>query len=149
MAELIPLRRGEPIFDVRGLPTRRFSEYIENATKDINTSTDKSQELEQVASSVQQALAIINAQLEDKARNLTVITANTTAEVDEIYICKNTSTITVTLPSSALTGEVINIKRKGGAVIVSGNIDGKTSKTINIKYYSMKLVFDGTEWAEI
>ena len=149
MAELIPLRRGEPIFDARGLPTRRFAEYIENATKDINTSTDKSQELEQIASSVQQAVAVINSHINNTARNLTVITANTTAIVDEIYICKNTSTITVTLPTTAVAGDVVNIKRKGGMVVVSGNIDGKTFKNINIKYYSMKLIYDGTEWAEI
>lgn len=41
MAKLISLRRGESIFDKRGLGTIRFMEYIEGATRQINDTADE------------------------------------------------------------------------------------------------------------
>jgi len=59
--KLIPLFEGEPIFDRRGLGTRRFNRFINQVTAQVNTST------EAVADSVQidtlSLLAAINERL--------------------------------------------------------------------------------------
>jgi len=67
----------------------------------------------------------------------------------QIIICKNTNPIDVTLDPDALLDDEAHIKRRGGVVNVIGTIDGFTNKKINIKNYSMHLVFDGTDWSEI
>ncbi len=78
---------------------------------------------------------------------------NTTASIDSepftTIICKNTLPIDITLDTDAKENDEVNIKRRGATVNVIGQIDGSTNMTLNIKNYSMKLVFDGTEWSEI
>lgn len=71
----------------------------------------------------------------------------TTGPYEEI-ICNNTSSINVTLDTEPVTGDRVIIKRSDAEVEVIGQIDGDTNKTINVQYYSMKLLFNGTEWIE-
>ena len=67
----------------------------------------------------------------------------------QIIVCKNTSAIDITLNPDALLDDEVHIKRRGGVVNIIGTIDGFTNKRINVKYYSMHLVYDGEEWNEI
>ena len=67
----------------------------------------------------------------------------------QIVVCKNTSAINITLNPEAILDDEVHIKRRGGVVNVIGTIDGFTNKRINVKYYSMHLVYDGEEWNEI
>ncbi len=67
----------------------------------------------------------------------------------ETIICKNTGAIDITLDPSAKEDDEVNIKRRGDIVNVIGKIDGLTNMALNVERYSMKLVFDGTEWSEI
>jgi len=67
----------------------------------------------------------------------------------ETIICKNTSPITITLDTDAKENDEVNIKRRGASIEVIGLIDGLINITINANLYSMKLVFDGTDWSEI
>jgi len=87
--------------------------------------------------------------LEKIGFDIEIITADFTTERNQIIICNNTSPITVTLDANAIEEDQVHIKRAGGQVTVIGSIDGKTQKVINIKYYSMQLVFDGTGGNEI
>jgi hypothetical protein len=69
----------------------------------------------------------------------------------EMVICNNVVPITILLEPNALIEDQIHVKRKQDAakVTVSGNIDGKTSRVINIKNWSDFYVFGETEWAVI
>ena len=67
----------------------------------------------------------------------------------QIIVCKNTSAIDITLDPEAMLDDEVHIKRRDGVVNVIGTIDGFTNKRINVKYYSMHLVYDGEEWNEI
>lgn len=148
LAEIIALRRGEPIFDPGGYGTRRFNEYIEAITSQVNTTASESSEITTQIAQTQTLLALI---VESTKKNERVvnITANYTAKPFEIVVCANTSAINVTLEANPIIDDIINIKRKDAKVTVNGLIDGKTNKVINIKYYSMKLIYDGLEWVEI
>jgi hypothetical protein len=68
---------------------------------------------------------------------------------NQVIICKNTVAKTIVLQSNPPIGTEVNIKRKDAIVTVSGPIDGVSYKIINVRYYSMKLYYDGTEWSEI
>lgn len=72
----------------------------------------------------------------------------TTGEFQTI-ICSNVTPINITLKLDPVVGDEVNIKRRGGTVVVIGIIDGLTNKTINVLNYNMKLVFNGTDWSEI
>ena len=87
--------------------------------------------------------------LEKIGFDVEIIAADFSTERNQIIICQNTSPITVTLDTNAVVEDIVHIKRTDGQVTVVGNIDGKSLKVINIKYYSMQLVFDGTAWNEI
>ncbi|MBL4940911.1 MAG: hypothetical protein JKY81_04535 [Colwellia sp.] len=81
-----------------------------------------------------------------------VITAssNTTTTGDQVVICTNTSSITVTLNATPEDGEAVHIKRQNtGAVTVSGDIDGSTTLVIGLRYSSPHLVYtvDAGEWS--
>ena len=67
----------------------------------------------------------------------------------QTIICSNVAPINITLKTEPMIGDEVNIKRRGGAIVVIGVIDGFTNKTINVLNYSMKLVFNGTDWREI
>ena len=81
--------------------------------------------------------------------DIEIITADFTTSRNQIIICQNTTSIDVTLDPNAIEEDNIHIKRTNAVVNVIGSIDGKTQKKINVKYYSMHLVFDGSGWNEI
>lgn len=81
--------------------------------------------------------------------DVVAVTADYTAGRNQILVCKNTSSIDVTLDPNAIEGDQVHIKRRDAAITVIGTIDGLTNKLINIKNYSMYLVFDGIDWSEI
>ena len=87
--------------------------------------------------------------LEYKTFTIVPTTESTQTLGFQIIVCKNTSTIDITLDPDALLDDEVHIKRRGGVVNVIGTIDGLTNKRINVKYYSMHLVYDGEEWNEI
>ena len=65
------------------------------------------------------------------------------------YRPKNTSSINVTLDPDVLEEDTVHIKRTDAVVEVIGVIDGLADRTINIKLYSLHLVFNGTDWSQI
>jgi len=84
----------------------------------------------------------------------TIFTVVTTADSltsgsGQVVICKNTASINITLNTTPALGERVYIKRKDAEVVVIGQIDGVTNKTINVQNYAMHLIYDGTEWSEI
>jgi len=81
--------------------------------------------------------------------DIEIITADFTTERNQIIICQNTASIDVTLDPNAIEEDEVHIKRTDAVVNVIGSIDGKTQKIINVRYYSMHLVFDGSGWNEI
>lgn len=108
------------------------------------------QEVTSSSSRISRNAAKINA-LEKVAFDVEIITSDFTTSRNQIVVCKNTSAITVTLDPLAIEEDQVHIKRKQNAarVTVVGLIDGKTSTIINIKKFSLHLVFDGTEWSQI
>jgi hypothetical protein len=89
--------------------------------------------------------------LEYRVFETILTTASLTAEEFQTIICRNTSPIEILLKTLPLKDDEINIKRKpeAASVKVIGEIDGETFKVLNVRNYSMKLVFDGIEWSEI
>ena len=90
-----------------------------------------------------------NINLQDKTEIL-AISGDYTTTGDQIIICANTSSITVTLNPSPQDGEEVHVKRQNtGAVVISGDIDGQTSITPVIRYDSPHLVYtiDADEWS--
>lgn len=87
--------------------------------------------------------------LEKIGFDIEIITGDFTTSRNQIIICNNTSSINITLDQNAIEEDQVHIKRTDKAIRVIGSIDGKTFKIINIKYYSMHLVFNGSEWNEI
>tara|TARA_R110000850_G_scaffold100316_3_gene207510 strand:+ start:2424 stop:2918 length:495 start_codon:yes stop_codon:yes gene_type:complete len=72
-----------------------------------------------------------------------------TTEQFQTIICSNVAPINITLKLDPMVGDEVNIKRRGGSIVVIGTIDGFINKTINVLNYSMKLVFNGADWSEI
>lgn len=81
--------------------------------------------------------------------DIEIITADFAAGQNQIIICNNTSNIDVTLNPLAIEEDEVHIKRKAARVNVLGPVDGRTKTIINIKNFSMHLVFDGIEWGQI
>ena len=79
------------------------------------------------------------------------VIADFTTTSSQICICNNTTPITLTLNDSPDDGEELIIKRLGSSVVVSGAIDGATSKTIASKYDAPHLVYTvaAGEWSII
>lgn len=101
-----------------------------------------------INSSVSRNAALINGLVLDDFV-VVVTTVNETSNLNQIFICKNPDPIEITLDTQAIEGDEVHIKRRNAKVTVIGSIDGKTNKVINIKNYSMHVVFDGFDWSEI
>lgn len=104
--------------------------------------------LTSTGSRVARNAAKINA-LEKSGFDIEIITADFTTSRNQVIICNNTSAITVTLDPNAIEEDQVHIKRANNVVNVTGIIDGFSSKRINVKYFSMHLVFNGVEWSQI
>lgn len=115
-------------------------------SSDIIESTD--QALTSTSSRVSRNAARINS-LELNDFVIVNTTVDVTTDRNQIIICKNTDPINVTLDPQAISDDEVHIKRRSGIVNVIGTVDGLTNKVINIKNYSMHLIFDGTDWSEI
>jgi hypothetical protein len=113
---------------------------------DLVSSTEEG--LTSTGSRVARTAARLNS-LEKVDFDIEIITADFTTSRNQIIICQNTTSIDVTLDPNAIAEDEVHIKRTDAVVNVIGSIDGKTQKRINIRYYSMHLVFDGTSWNEI
>lgn len=87
--------------------------------------------------------------IETRSFEVVKTSADFTTEPFQIIICSNTDAISITLDDNPQEDDEVHIKRKNGEVNVIGQIDGFTNKRINIKNYSMHLVYDGSEWSEI
>ncbi len=120
-----------------------------NRTGGSDDDVDSSQQdLTSMGSRVARNAVKINA-LEKTSFDVEIISADFTTSRNQIIICQNTSVIDVTLDPNAIEEDQIHIKRTRDVVNVIGNIDGDTSKKINVKYFSMHLVFNGVEWSQI
>jgi hypothetical protein len=81
-------------------------------------------------------------------------TANYTATTNDQVITANATSgvVTITLPSSTITGKVITVKKTDAVnnVVVSragsATIDGATTKTITTQYGFLTVIADGTNW---
>lgn len=87
--------------------------------------------------------------LEREAFEVEIITEDFQTKRNQIIICRNSDPITVILDPDAQAEDIVHIKRKDGLVTVVGLVDGRTPTRINIKNFSMQVVFDGTEWSQI
>ncbi len=87
--------------------------------------------------------------LEYRVFDVIETTSSITLEEFKTLICRNTSSINVTLKTTPVLGDEVNIKRTNAPVVVIGVVDGLTNVTINRVNYSMKLVYNGTDWSEI
>lgn len=115
---------------------------------DDDSIEDSEQNITSTSSRVSRNAARINS-LEIKNFEIINATADLTTDRNQIVICKNTDEINITLDPEALEEDEVHIKRRDKVVNVIGTIDGVTNKCINIKNYSMHLVFDGSDWSEI
>jgi len=106
------------------------------------------QDLTSMSTRVARNAVKINA-LEKTSFDVEIISADFTTSRNQIIICQNTSVIDITLDPNAIQEDQIHIKRTSDVVNVVGSIDGDTSKKINVKYFSMHLVFNGVEWSQI
>ena len=86
---------------------------------------------------------------------VTGISSAKTLTTSEYVVLVETSggTVTVTMPSSPVTGQAYKIKDKGDAltnnITIAGNgnnIDGGTNALINTDYGALEIVFDGSDW---
>jgi hypothetical protein len=149
---IIVPRRREDFFKSNGDPTARFMIWIEQVTGQTNTSSINIENSERAITStgsrVSRNAARINS-IELKEFEIVTTTNSLTTSEYQIIICKNSQEINVTLDPNALKDDEVHIKRRGAAVNVVGLIDGFTNKKINVKNYSMHLVFDGADWNEI
>ena len=100
------------------------------------------------SSRISRNAAKINA-LEKVAFDVEMITEDFTTNRNQIIICQNTSLIEVTLDPQAVVEDTVHIQRTDKAVNVVGTIDGFTNKMINVQYFSLHLVFNGTDWSQI
>lgn len=149
---IIVPRRREDFFKPNGDPTHRFMDWIELVTGQTNVSSitieNTEQSLTSTSSRVSRNAARINS-IELKEFEIVNTTIGLTTEEFQIIICKNASPISITLDPDAIKDDEVHIKRRGGSIEVIGSIDGFTNKIINVKNYSMHLVFDGIDWSEI
>jgi hypothetical protein len=109
---------------------------------------NQEQTLTSTGSRVSRNAAKINS-LELKEFEIVQTTTSLTTQEFQIIICKNTDPIDITLNPEAVENDEVHIKRREGKINVIGSIDGAQNKVINIKNYSMHLVFDGADWSEI
>lgn len=146
-----PSRRGD-FLTQDGELTFRFLKWVEAVNRQTNDSSENIESTEETLTStgsrVSRNAARINS-LELKEFEILQVTAGVTTEENQILICKNTVPIDVTLDTQAIEEDEVHIKRRGSIINVIGLIDGFTNRTINVKNYSMHLVFDGTDWSEI
>lgn len=81
---------------------------------------------------------------------VTITTSYTIDPDDGVILCNHTSNINVTLPPPSLKKEIIIKDISGNArlnkINVIGTIDGLTDYTININYFSLKIISDGNGW---
>jgi len=113
-------------------------DFIDDAGQNITSSNSR----------VSSNIAKIDA-LEDIAFDVEIITSDFTTFRNQIIICKNTASINVTLDPKAIEEDTVHIKRTDAVVDVIGTIDGFIDKRINIKFFSLHLVFNGTDWSQI
>lgn len=110
--------------------------------------SDSKENITSSSSRVSRNAARINS-IELKEFELVKTTTSLTAEEFQVIICKNIVPIIVTLDPQAIENDEVHIKRRGESIEVIGLIDGLTNKKINVKNYSMHLIFDGADWSEI
>jgi len=114
---------------------------------------------EDLLDSTEQALTSSNSRVSRNAAKINAlekvdfevepITADFTTFRNQIIICKNTSSINVTLDPQALQDDIVTIKRRGAKVTIIGTINGKTDLVINVKQNAPKLAFDGVDWSTV
>lgn len=131
----------------RQLQTIIFQLY--RRTGGVNDAVEDSQQnITSSSSRTSRNSAKINS-LELKEFEIVNTSVSLTTEEFQIIICKNTAPIEVTLDTQAIENDEVHIKRRGKKITVIGSIDGFTNMIINVKNYSMHLVFDGIDWSEI
>lgn len=127
---------------------RNILEITEVVESETNGSDESKQLLTENSALISKLYARVN-RLDEKPFEIEIITEDFTTSKRQIVICKNTIDIEVTLDPNAIAEDEVHIKRKDKKIKVIGLIDGVQNKVINIKNYSMHLVYDGTEWSEI
>jgi hypothetical protein len=80
----------------------------------------------------------------------TIVSTTTLAATSEVVFVNHTAAINVTLPA-ATNGKVITIKDISGNakinnITIIGNIDGTTNYIVDVDYFAIKLVSNGTAW---
>lgn len=70
------------------------------------------------------------------------ISANFTTEEFQIILCKNTTSIDVTLKTDPVDGDEVSVIRTNATVKIIGPINGKDNLTLNVKGSGPKFVYD-------
>ena len=167
--------------ETEGVPTRQFQQFLDELSEDDDSGDLDTDDLRQgitlLFSQMGQVLALNSQKEKDiKAQRQTIselqsrigllnslagsikdlsaisVSGNFTTTGDQIIICTNTSSITITLNATPKDKEEVHIIRQNtGAVTVSGAINGDTSLTIGNRYSSPHLVFTlaANEWSII
>jgi len=147
MANIIPPRRDEVITN-SGEMTVRFAEFLEKTANTTNDNTSSVNETFSQPSLAGHILAKLS-ELEKRTERIVITSASITANAFETIKCTNSSPINVTLEPNAIVNDIINVRRTNAVVTVIGLIDGLTNKTINVNGFSLKVIFDGTEWVQV
>ena len=124
MAELIPPRRNEFLTKI-GVPTQRFSEYLENLAQSSNSSTAEIERILGLFTGFNEFDDLFTPDALEQIKSDTVIAStNYTTLGDQVVIC--TSSITVTLNDEPEDQELVKVIVTNGKVNISAN-----GKTIN------------------
>lgn len=88
-------------------------------------------------------------ELEYRAFETVITTADMTTQGYQVIICNNIVPITITLNTLAIDETEVHIKRRGAEVTIIGTIDGLVDRVINVPLWSDHLIYDGTDWSVI
>lgn len=142
------------IKDYQGIlqDTITISNEVGEANEQVEINRKNIEELQAAVIELQERLTIVESDIEAlQAKELkTYITnANYTAKPYQVILCTNTTLIDITLNDEPEVDELVHIKRTDAEVNILGTIDGVTDWTLNVKGYSMYLIFNGTDWSAI
>jgi len=127
------------------LPWIKFFESLSTATN--QTADDINEKIPQTGL-VNQLLARV-AELEKRREVLVSTSIALTANAFETIECTNTSLVPITLDPNAVKNDFINVIRTGGPVDLIGPINDRTNLRINVKEFSVKVMFNGTQWRRV
>lgn len=140
--------RRDEILTERGELTLRATRFFESLTVATNETTDNINEKLPQSSLANQILGKV-LELEKRREVLVTTATSLTAKAFQTVECINTSLISITLDPNAIKDDFINVIRTAGPVDLIGPINDRTNLRINVKEFSVKIMFNGTQWRRV